>query len=144
MSAEDSKAVGRRWFAALNAGDLDAAVALLEPTFVTHFVGLPEPVRGPEAWKRVFSGYASAFPTMQITVAHEIAEGDMLAAQWTCRATHTGAFMGIPPTGKQVVGTGMGLFRITGGKIAEEWVQEDSFGLLQQLGAIPAPEQGRA
>jgi hypothetical protein len=27
---------------------------------------------------------------------------------------------------------------VAGGKLAEEWVELDVFGLLQQLGAIPA------
>jgi predicted ester cyclase len=49
--------------------------------------------------------------------------------------------MGIPATGKQVKGIGMGIYRVVDGKLAEQWVQEDMFGLMQQLGVIPSPEQ---
>ena len=49
--------------------------------------------------------------------------------------------MGIPPTGKPVTGSGVGIFRIADGRIVEDFVQEDTLGLMQQLGAIPAPGQ---
>jgi predicted ester cyclase len=47
------------------------------------------------------------------------------------------AFQGIPPTGKQVTLTSLEVYRVTGGKLAEEWVELDMLGLLQQLGVIP-------
>jgi predicted ester cyclase len=50
--------------------------------------------------------------------------------------------MGIAPTGKQVTATGILIYRITGGKIVEEWLQYDVMGLMQQLGAVPTPGQG--
>ncbi|GAC1364237.1 MAG: hypothetical protein PVS3B1_23940 [Ktedonobacteraceae bacterium] len=46
--------------------------------------------------------------------------------------------MGMSPTGKRVEVTGCGIYRIVDGKIAEEWIQEDMLGMLQQLGVIPA------
>jgi predicted ester cyclase len=47
--------------------------------------------------------------------------------------------MGIPPTGKEVEFTGISVYRIEGGKIAESWNSEDQFGLMRQIGAIPEP-----
>jgi predicted ester cyclase len=49
--------------------------------------------------------------------------------------------MGIPPTGKQVTISETHISRIAGGKVAERWSQWDTLGMLQQLGAIPAPGQ---
>jgi hypothetical protein len=60
--------------------------------------------------------------------------GDEVAVRWTWRGTQQGPFLGIPPTGEAVVGSGIGLFRIANGRIVEDFVQEDTFGLLQQLG----------
>jgi steroid delta-isomerase-like uncharacterized protein len=45
--------------------------------------------------------------------------------------------MGIPPTGVQMTGTTINLFRIADGKIVEDWVNWDTLGVMQQLGAIP-------
>jgi predicted ester cyclase len=50
--------------------------------------------------------------------------------------------MGIAPTGKQVSWTGINIYRIAGGKIAEEWFNVDTLGMMQQIGAIPTPGQG--
>ena len=54
--------------------------------------------------------------------------------------THEGELLGIPPTGKPVEITGFDLFRIEGDRIAEMWQNWDTLGLMQQVGAIPAPQ----
>jgi predicted ester cyclase len=61
--------------------------------------------------------------------------------RWTMSGTHQGELMGIAATGKRMTVTGFDLFRIAGGKIVEMWQDADQLGMLQQLGAIPAPGQ---
>jgi predicted ester cyclase len=56
--------------------------------------------------------------------------------------THRGELLGIPPTGKQVRVGGISIFRLAGGKIAEQWEQLDRLALMHQLGALPTPGQG--
>jgi predicted ester cyclase len=58
--------------------------------------------------------------------------------RWSAKGTHRGDLAGIPPTGKPVSVTGISIDRIAGGKIVETWGIFDQFGMLQQLGAIPA------
>ena len=48
---------------------------------------------------------------------------------------------GVPPTGKPVTITGIVISRVAAGKIAEEWEVLDLLGVLQQIGAIPTPDQ---
>jgi hypothetical protein len=45
--------------------------------------------------------------------------------------------MGIQPTGKQVTVSGLTISRREDGKIVEEFQNWDTFGMLQQLGAVP-------
>ena len=66
-----------------------------------------------------------------------VAEGDKVAARFTARGIHEGAFMGLPPTGKLIAMTGIEVFRIENGKIAELWGEANLFGLMQQLGILP-------
>jgi predicted ester cyclase len=66
-----------------------------------------------------------------------MAEGDKVAVRQTWRGTHSASFQGIPPTGKRITFTSIEIYRAAGGKLVEEWVELDVFGLLQQLGAIP-------
>jgi predicted ester cyclase len=72
-----------------------------------------------------------------------IAEGDKVVACWRCRATHQGEYRGIPPTGKEADFTGISVYRIEEGKIAESWGVSDQLGLMRQLGAIPKPGQAQ-
>jgi hypothetical protein len=40
--------------------------------------------------------------------------------------------------------TGTTIFRLANGKLIEGWTSEDVWGLLRQIGAIPAPAEARA
>ncbi len=57
--------------------------------------------------------------------------------RWHMQGTHTENLFGIPPTGKAVSVKGISVVRVVGGKIVEDWVSEDTMGLMQQLGIIP-------
>lgn len=96
-------------------------------------------IHGPDGAKQFEAMLHEAFPDYQVTVEDQIAEGDEVATRWTCRGTHKGEFQGMPPTGKQVTMTGITIFRIANGKLVEGWTNPDLLGMLQQLGAVPAP-----
>jgi predicted ester cyclase len=62
-----------------------------------------------------------------------------VAVRFTTRGVHKGDFMGLPATGKSITITGIEIFHIENGKIAEIWGEANLFGLMQQLGIIPSP-----
>jgi predicted ester cyclase len=66
-----------------------------------------------------------------------IAEGNYVANRYTIKATHQNTYRGIKPTGKQITYSGIEINRIVDGKFVETWGISDTFGLMQQLGAIP-------
>lgn len=84
-------------------------------------------------------GWRDAFPDLNVTVDLQVAENDLVAVRWTARGTNTGSGNGLPETGRAVQINGTTLFRIGGGKIAEEWTCANSLGLMRQLGLLPAP-----
>jgi steroid delta-isomerase-like uncharacterized protein len=90
-----------------------------------------------ESTKQFFAMFHAAFPDSSRIIEDQIAEGELVATRVTLRGTHRGEFQGIPPTGKRVAFTGIGIHRIVGGRIAEHWPQPDLLGLMQQLGVIP-------
>ena len=94
-------------------------------------------IQGLQAYKQFLSVLFTAFPDLQCTIEYMIAEGDTVVVRYTTRGTHQGTFRGIPPTGKQVSGTGMFIDRLANGKAVEQWFNGDDLGLLQQLGVIP-------
>jgi steroid delta-isomerase-like uncharacterized protein len=110
---------------------------LVSTEYVGYDPALPEPIRGPQGVKDNVNQYKDAFEGAHITVKEQIAEGDTVATQWEGRGRHTGEIMGIPPTGKDTVVSGLNLTRIKDGKIVEDTSIWDTLGMLQQIGAVP-------
>jgi predicted ester cyclase len=67
-----------------------------------------------------------------------IAEDDLVVERFTARGTHRVEFMGVAPTGREVILRGINIFRVYDGRITERWGRLDQLGLLQQLGLVPA------
>ena len=129
MSTEENKAVVRREQEELwnHTGNLDAAQELFAPEQA-------------EAAKQEAADFRRGFPDVVSTIEDLIAEGDKVVARWRARATHQGEYMGIPATSKEVEFTGVSVYRIEAGKIAESWNVEDELGLMRQIGAVPERE----
>ncbi len=144
MPAEDNEAVIRRWIEAYNERDLEAEADVLAPGFVAHVPAAPGPLEGLEVWRQFSGPFAEAFPDLRLTVEDVVSDGEKVAARVTFRGTHRGEFQGIPPTGKKVAFSSMEFNRVVGGKVEEHWVELDLLGLMQQLGAVPPPEEQRA
>jgi predicted ester cyclase len=51
--------------------------------------------------------------------------------------------MGLPPTGRRVEIGLIDIVRVVDGRVVEHWNAVDNLGMMQQLGAIPAPGQPR-
>ena len=140
MAGEDLKAVVRRELEEVyGAGNFDVADEIVAADFVGHDPAMPEPIRGPAGVKEAAGGYRAAFPDLRLTIEAQVSEGDLVATRWRAAGTHQGELFGIAPTGKQATVTGTSITRVSGGMIAEDWTNWDTLGLLQQLGAVPAP-----
>jgi ketosteroid isomerase-like protein len=87
-------------------------------------------------WKliKVLAGCFSNFTQRD---SHYIEQGNMVVRRILCNATHSGQFMGIPPTGKRVSYEGFEMIRIVDGRIVEDWILVDTLSILQQIGATP-------
>ena len=89
-----------------------------------------------EGYKQTGIIWTSGISEMKVTLEDIVAEVDKVAVRWKVGCKHTGEFMGVPPTSKQLSMLGISIFRIEGGKIAEEWGEMDMMGLMQQLGVV--------
>ncbi len=139
MSSEQNKQIVRRVVEEPWKGDLAVIDEFVASDYIGHDPANPEPLRGPEGVKGFISTYMASFPDARITVEQQLAEGDFVTTRWTGRGTHEGELMGIEPTGKQVTVSGLTISRLEGGKIVEEYQNWDTFGMMQQLGAVPVP-----
>lgn len=144
MSTEENKTIMRRIYEeVINRGNMVAADELIAADLVDH---APFPGQKPDldGFKEAVSSFRDAFPDLHATMDDVIAEGAMVAARFTMSGTHQGEFMGIPATGNRITITGIDLARFEGGKGVEHWANQDDLGMMQQIGAIPAPEQAGA
>ena len=136
MSVEDNKQLVRRYQEIYNSNQLDALTEVLSEKLLTPLIlpGLPPGLEGAKAAHQIM---LTGFPDYKTVIEDLIAEGDKVAVRIRMSGTHTGSFMGIPPTGKKVEFTGMYIARIENGMIVEHWGEEDGVSLMRQLGAIP-------
>jgi steroid delta-isomerase-like uncharacterized protein len=139
MSTEENKIIVRKFFEeGPSKGNLNIANELLSPDFALH-VPLPAPP-GIEGINEVITTCRAAFEHLNVTIEDMIAEGNKVAVRFTAHGVHKGDFMGLQATGKPITMTGIEVFRIKDGKIAELWGEANLLGLMQQLGIIPVPE----
>ena len=68
----------------------------------------------------------------------QIAEGDRVGSRLSVGGTHTGAMMGIKPTGKVVEFSIVFIDRLVDGITLGGWHSPDYYSLFRQLGAYPA------
>jgi steroid delta-isomerase-like uncharacterized protein len=145
MSIEQNKALVRQMVEEIfNQGNISRADEFLSPNFVEHEELPPGIPQGREGVKQLAAMMRSAFPDFKATIEDIIAEGDKVVIRMTWSGTQKGEFMGVPPTGKSVSFGVLDIIRVAGGKFVEHWGQMDSMGVMQQLGAIPAPGQDRS
>ncbi len=123
MSAEENKALVRRFFEARVKTDLDALDKMLAPDFVSHTTRvLPGQQLDREGYKRTTLEYHAAFSNTSFMFEEQIAEADKVVSRISGRATHDRKeFLGVAPTGREVTSMAIFIHRISGAKIAEEW-----------------------
>jgi steroid delta-isomerase-like uncharacterized protein len=139
MSAEANKTTIRQWVeAGWNRGDFSNINSMYTADYIFNDPSAPNLPRGPQAIMAVVNIYRTAFPDLRMTVEELVSEGDKVAWRWVVKGTHTGLLMNIPPTGKPVTIAGIVVSRFVDGKWAEDFVNWDTLGMMQQIGVIPA------
>jgi predicted ester cyclase len=98
--------------------------------------GLPPTKAGTHEFIRVL---LAAFPDLRTDIEDLIASGDKTVARVKATGTHTGAFMGVPPTGPRVDVPLIDIMRFDGaGRVCERRGVADMPSLMQRLGVVPA------
>ena len=101
---------------------------------VYHFNSSPESIIGLEANKEFNISLFQGFPNIKQTIRDIVAEADKVVYRSTMEGTHTGEFLGIPPTEKSARINDFTLLRISNGRIVEWWYECNLLELMKQLG----------
>ena len=119
-----------------NTGNLELIDRVYAPDFLAHWPAsseVPER-RGIDGIRFGVARIRTAFPDWHERVLDVFGSGDRVASRYVSTGTHQGAFWGIEPTGRRVEIEEISIFRIAGGRVAEQWCMFDELARLQQLG----------
>lgn len=142
MSIEANKGLIRRYVTDV----LDAGNSQLVSEIFTEDCVIHRPERSVPSVGRAHVAHAIAERVVMCSefrtvIEHLIAEGDLVAARLRHHATYRNDWQGrvarSASAGGSPVWSANVFFRIADGRIAEEWIERDEAGLLQQLGVQP-------
>lgn len=137
MPGDENRNLLHRYIAEVwGAGDPEAVLRFAAETFKRHTSPRSAPLDRAAQIERL-KGIRAAFPDITIEVEDVVSEADKLVFRSTMRGTHQGEFLGIAPTGREVVVGLLDLVRIEDGRFAEQWGGPDMLDLLRQLGGGP-------
>jgi hypothetical protein len=121
-----------------NEADFSAASDLYAPGYVRHH---PTPSANVtfDDFKNTVTTLHDSFPDCSFTFNDTLVENDKIIVFATFAGTNTGPLEDLPQTGKKAKVSGVYVFRIAEGKIAEEWTYFNLLSYYQQLGFTLTP-----
>jgi steroid delta-isomerase-like uncharacterized protein len=137
-TVENKNVIGMFIEDVVNQGRLERADDLVVEDFV-ELDPLPGQSPGREGLKQVIREMRTSFPDMHWKAEEMIAEGEKVCTRFTWTGTQRGPFLGIPATGRTIAVKGVVIDRLIAGKMVDSRILMDTLGIMQQLGAIPAP-----
>ena len=139
---ENLAVVSRIWNDVWNRGDMEASHEIFTKDYLGHLPMVS--IHGPDEFNGLVGVYRVAFPDVHLSVEDAFAIGDRVSVRWVSRGTHMADMMGVPPSHNKIEVTGLSIFRMENGKVAEEWENFDALGMMQTIGAIPSAGGPRA
>lgn len=121
----------------LNQGRFEVADEIVAENFV-ELDPLPGQQQGRQGLVDVLKMMRTAFPDMHWTIEESIVEGEKVVSRFNWTGTQQGEFLGIPPSGRAVRVKGVVIDRVVNGWMTDSRILMDTFGMMQQLGVIPA------
>jgi hydroxyacylglutathione hydrolase len=130
--------IAKRYFAALAAHDLDAAVALWAPGAVDRLVGQQELI-APAGITEYFRGLFEAFPDFGFEVLEIVSGRKHAAVRWRATATFAGpgAFQGLVANGARLTLEGCDVVNVEDDLIRHNDAYLDGSDIARQLGILP-------
>lgn len=136
MTTEDNKQLVRRLIEeVINTGAVDRMADFVSPDCV-ETDGKVRVVSGVAGMAAHVTAVRAVWEGLTLTVDRQIAEGEWVATQVTARGIHRGAWLGIRPTGRPAVMTGVNVDRVVDGRIVEHGGAANMLDALLEIGAV--------
>ena len=143
ISGSKAEAVARRYFGAIDAGELEQAVSLWAEGGREYVRGQVD-VLAPEGVRGFIGELIGAMPDLSMQVVSTTTEGERCGVQWRLTGTFAGPgqFGGIAPTGMPIELEGFDLLTVRGGLIQSNDAFTDSMSFARQIGMMPPQDSG--
>ena len=105
---------------------------ILTPDFICHYL-TSEKWTGIDEAKKNISGWLAIFPDWKEDIVDVVQENDKVVIRYKATATHTKTYEGIDATGAKIEIYEVSIYRISNGKIAEQWVFPDDPAIKTQI-----------
>ena len=87
------------------------------------------------AARRWIEPFLASFGDVEMRIVQLVQEDDVVVGRFACSGSHTGEWMGHPPTGRRFSEVAeVYFFRVSDGRITSAWGLEDTAERLRQLG----------
>jgi steroid delta-isomerase-like uncharacterized protein len=139
--ARTAQEVARAAFEAFMAHDVDGVLRQWHPEGIQDWVALGV-FRGHDEMRPLFESLFAAMPDMDMRIEEVTSDERRSVIQWRSRGTHTGAFMGIEPTGRTLEMRGVDVMEVEDGLIVKNTVYYDGAAQARGLGLMPAQGSG--
>ena len=138
-SPADAETVVRGFLRDVRAGrDPDAASKYFAPTVAAHQIqseGVSTVQRTPGEYAAHVREFLATYGAYTFEIEELIAAGDRVFVRWRQTGRHLVSIASEPPSGRQLVELTSAVYRVSGGRIVEYWIQTDRKGLELQLAA---------
>jgi len=132
---EENKSVVKRAFAALNEGDLKTLNELFDPDGPWHLPnGKTMPQGGPFTELAKSCPMCAKLDQRKIVIDVMVAENDLVSVRSTWSGLYTGTSRGVSFHQEPVTLVYFNIYRVSGGRIRENWAEYDRMSLAEQLG----------
>jgi steroid delta-isomerase-like uncharacterized protein len=130
----ENAAIARRWHEDVINDRTPAALQEILGTSITHHAagGYPDTMDPAEVGK-MMDDFLTSFPDLEYTIDDLIVENDKVVERYTASGTQTGPLGDLPASGRSATWTGINIFRIECGRIAEVWSEVDALARNRQL-----------
>jgi glyoxylase-like metal-dependent hydrolase (beta-lactamase superfamily II)/predicted ester cyclase len=137
-AGSEAEAIARRYFEAIDAHDLDGAVALWADGGRENVRGQVD-VLAPEGVRTFIGDLIGAMPDLSMQVLSTTTEADRCGVQWRLTGTFAGPghFGGVAPTGNPIELEGFDLLTVRDELIQSNDAFSDSMTFARQVGMMP-------
>ncbi|GIE98634.1 ester cyclase [Paractinoplanes rishiriensis] len=123
--------IAQAWFDMCRTGDADRLSELATDDFVCHGPGGAGDRAMFLEWLR---WYPTAFSEQTPVLEDVIVTDDRIVVRYMVRSTYRGGYLNLPAYDQPVQETGIIIFRLADGRVAETWLEGNDLEVAQQLG----------